>query len=122
MIKKSQPGQELIFVYNVRSGLFNKLTDYAHKTLSPGTYACDLCSLTHGNLGMYREWEVFVQKLPLRASFQYKNQWPEFQTFPLVLLKSGEETNVLLDTGQLNAVNSLEELMDLLRVKLLVDS
>lgn len=115
MKKESHPGKELIFVYNARSGLFNQVADYAHKILSPGTYACDLCSLTHGNLGMYREWEGFIKTLSLQVSFQYKNQWPEFSAFPLVLLKIGEEIKVLLDAERLRDINSLGELMDLLR-------
>lgn len=111
--------KELIFVYNARSGLFNKVTDFAHKVVSPNTYACQLCSLTHGHLGPRQEWLDFVRGLPIKVSFNYKSRWPEFQSFPLVLLKTEKGIEVLLDSEQLGAANTLAELMDLLRSKLL---
>jgi hypothetical protein len=39
---------KLLFVYNADSGLAAALFDSAHKLLSPQTYACNLCALTHG--------------------------------------------------------------------------
>ncbi len=39
---------DLIFVYNADSGKLNVLFDVGHKIVSPGTYKCDLCTLTHG--------------------------------------------------------------------------
>ena len=38
---------KLIFIYNADSGLFNTVTDIAHKIFSPETYSCNLCALTH---------------------------------------------------------------------------
>ncbi|NJM95354.1 MAG: GTPase, partial [Acaryochloridaceae cyanobacterium CSU_5_19] len=37
----------LIFVYNANSGGINTALDIAHKLLSPSTYRCNLCRLTH---------------------------------------------------------------------------
>ena len=53
-------GPGLVFVYNARSGLFNALSDAAHKIFSPGTYQCNLCALTHTALGMRGEWRKFL--------------------------------------------------------------
>jgi len=39
----------IVFIYNAHSDIWNKYIDFAHKIISPSTYACDLCSLTHGN-------------------------------------------------------------------------
>ncbi|MCF7977351.1 hypothetical protein U5801_08255 [Lamprobacter modestohalophilus] len=41
---------ELIFVYNADTGLFNQLADAAHKAFSADTYACNLCRVTYGLL------------------------------------------------------------------------
>ncbi len=41
----------LLFVYNADSGLVAGLFDSAHKLLSPSTYQCQLCTLTHGVTG-----------------------------------------------------------------------
>ena len=38
---------KLIFVYNAGSGKLNALFDMAHKIVSPTTYECSLCALTH---------------------------------------------------------------------------
>ena len=34
--------KSIVFVYNADSGLFNMVTDTAHKMLSPDTYECNL--------------------------------------------------------------------------------
>jgi len=109
--------KELIFVYNVDSDFFSRVVDFAHKTVSPGTYACSLCRITHGPFTMHREWADFLQALPYKVSFQYKDQWkgPELaEGFPLVLLKEGKETKVLLTASQLDSVKSVQELIDLI--------
>ena len=50
----------LLFVYNADSGLFNTLTDIAHKMLSPKTYTCNLCAITHGLFSEKEEWKEFI--------------------------------------------------------------
>ena len=52
----------LIFVYNANAGLFNMMSDYAHKIISPETYECNLCALTYGNLGMKQKWKSLFQR------------------------------------------------------------
>ena len=37
----------LLFVYNAKSGIANVLVDISHKLLSPETYSCNLCVITH---------------------------------------------------------------------------
>jgi hypothetical protein len=41
---------QLLFVYDTDGGPFNTMVDNAHEILSPNTYACQLCALTHGYL------------------------------------------------------------------------
>ena len=53
----------LVFVYNADSGLFNAVSDAAHKIFSPRTYQCNLCALTHSAIGMRREWKQFLDSL-----------------------------------------------------------
>lgn len=55
--------KRLLFVYNSDSGLFNTLTDIAHKIFSPGTYSCGMCALTHGYFTARPEWQTFLDKL-----------------------------------------------------------
>ena len=39
---------EIQFIYNAKSGLANSIFDLAHKLISPDTYECNLCKITHG--------------------------------------------------------------------------
>src|SRR5690606_39792081 len=112
--------KELVFVYNARSDLFSKATDFAHKIISPSTYSCSLCSLTHGRLGMHREWAAFIKSLSIKVSFRYKDQVKSYpqDDLPQVWLQSGGNNNLLITAGELNAVPTLESLMELIKQRL----
>jgi len=72
------PGQPaegtLLFLYAADSGLFNTVTDIAHKIFSPGTYACQLCALTHGNFRVRKEWQQFIESLPVPSQFLHRDE------------------------------------------------
>lgn len=106
--------QKLQFVYNAETGYFNKMTDFAHKIISPGTYACSLCALTYGKFTMKREWADYVKQLPVEEEFIYKNEWkfaPVREQYPLVALQTGENrVEVLLEAAELNQIKSLKDL------------
>ncbi len=65
---------ELVFVYNADSGTVNALIDAAHKAVSPGTYGCSLCRLTHGVVGEKTEWRAFVEGLGVKATFLHRDE------------------------------------------------
>jgi len=71
------PKPHLIFVYNADSGLFNTLTDIAHKLLSPQTYNCNLCALTHTAFGMRDEWKEFLEELDAELEFLHRDEFIE---------------------------------------------
>jgi hypothetical protein len=64
----------LLFVYNADSGLFNTVTDIAHKIFSPQTYSCPLCSLTHGYFQVRGEWKAFIDSLSLPCEFLHRDE------------------------------------------------
>ncbi|WJW76496.1 hypothetical protein QVG61_05250 [Thiohalobacter sp. IOR34] len=66
--------RRLVFVYNADSGLFNTVSDIAHKILSPETYACRLCELTHGHFRVRREWVGFLERLDAECSFLHRDE------------------------------------------------
>ena len=66
---------QLLFVYNASSNLFSTVTDFAHKILSPSTYQCRLCALTYGNFSIKQEWKSFIESLPVKAVFLYKDEF-----------------------------------------------
>lgn len=106
--------QKLQFVYNAETGFFNKLTDFAHKIISPKTYACSLCALTYGKFTMKEEWAEYIKSLPMEVEFIYKNEWkfaPVRQEYPLVALQTGtDRVEVLLEASELNELKSLKQL------------
>ena len=112
--------KELVFVYNARSDIFSKVIDFAHKIISPATYSCSLCSLTHGSLGMHQEWAEFIQNLPYQISFLYKDQVeaPSGMDLPQVWLLEGPSKKVLINAHQLKSLSSLKALMTLIRTRL----
>jgi len=113
-------GKELVFVYNARSDIFSKVTDFAHKIIFPESYSCSLCSLTHGAVGMHREWAEFIQSLPLKVSFLYKDQVESNtqEDVPQVWIQSGRNRELLISAGELNTIPTLEALMDLVNQRL----
>lgn len=112
--------KELVFVYNARSDLFSKAVDFAHKIISPNTYSCSLCSLTHGHLGMHQEWAEFIQSLPYTVRFLYKDQVENSpqEDLPHVWLQEAHAKKLLIDARELNAIPSLQVLMDLIHQRL----
>ncbi|RDV14945.1 hypothetical protein DXT99_11695 [Pontibacter diazotrophicus] len=114
--------QRLQFVYNAKTGLFNKLTDFAHKAISPATYNCNLCALTYGTFAMKQEWAEYIKSLPLEVVFIYRDEWKfraAHRDYPLVVLQTGaQEPEVLLDAERLNELKSLKELKQAIQAAL----
>ncbi len=106
--------QKLQFVYNAETGVFNKLTDFAHKIVSPGTYACSLCALTYGKFTMKKEWAEYVKKLPIEVEFGYKSEWkfaPLREEYPVIALQTGNDRiEILIEAEELDQIKNLDQL------------
>lgn len=110
--------KSLIFVYNADSGLASALFDSAHKLLSPGTYSCNLCALTHHLAGEKQDWKTFLQGAKTEMIFLHRDEWekryPKFKKEPLPLIATSENENDLpqisIPAEKMNAMTSLEEL------------
>ena len=105
----------LVFVYNADSGLFNTLTDIAHKTLSPHTYRCQLCALTHGHLRMRQEWKACLERLGVPCEFLHRDELAQRYgvrgaSLPAVYRREGRELTLCLDREAIEACHSIEEL------------
>lgn len=114
----------LVFVYNADSDLFSTLTDYVHKLLSPATYACSLCALTHHHAGMRKAWKDFVASLPCKTLFLHKDQfgklYPVYKEtgLPAIFLAGKNQLRLLLPAAMLNELRTLEELIHALQTHL----
>jgi acyl CoA:acetate/3-ketoacid CoA transferase alpha subunit len=113
----------LIFVYNADSGLFNAITDMAHKIFSPHTYSCQLCSLTHSHVGMRKEWKQFIETLELPVQFLHANELAarysvEGLSLPVVLIREGESIEILVEADVINGCQDMDDLKEIIEDKL----
>ncbi len=110
----------IIFVYNANSGLFNTVTDIAHKIFSPGTYACNLCALTHSPFGMRKQWKEFLAGLGRPMEFLHADELRRQYgisgvPLPAVYVRREGVPELCIDAPAINQCKTLEELERLIR-------
>ncbi len=113
----------LLFVYNADTGLFSVMTDYAHKILSPKTYPCNLCAITYGNMGMNKKWKEYIDNLTISIEFLHRDEFLKRYDLkdtqlPAAFIKKGDDIILLIDHSEINGCTSVEELMDLVTMKI----
>lgn len=108
--------KNLIFVYNADSGKFNALTDSLHKLISPDTYECRLCELTHGFFSEKSEWSGFLKEQDFSADFLHRDEFitkfPEFTDHPLpaIFQQDGNNLEILVSAQDFKSISDLAEL------------
>lgn len=113
----------IIFVYNADSGLFNTLTDMAHKVFSPQTYACNLCAITYGNFGIRTEWKEFLETLHVPLEFLHRDEFEsrygrKDSLLPAVFVQTGDHIELFIGSAEINSCRSIEDLEKLIRERL----
>ena len=115
----------LMFVWNADQGWQNAIYDSLHKWMSPDTYECRLCQLTYGFTGPKAEWKAFLDTLDRPVIFYHRDEFKqagikgEFdESFPLILELRKGNWEVLMDSGELGQIPTLEGLMKRLKEKL----
>ncbi|MEO1237919.1 MAG: hypothetical protein AAFX76_14135 [Planctomycetota bacterium] len=114
---------KLIFVYNADAGRLHAAFDSLHKLVSPGTYACSLCAVTHHPLGMKQRWRDFVEALPAEVEFLHRDEAVarydvRDTAWPSVLRETAGRPEVWLDAATLGSADSLEALQQLIADRL----
>ena len=109
--------KQLVFVYNADSGMFNTLTDIAHKVFSPQTYECNLCAISHSYFSERDEWKEFISDLGAECEFLHRDEFEnkynvKGESFPAIFIKKGDELNVCLGSSIINECDSMEKLKD----------
>ncbi len=106
---------KLIFVYNANSGKLSAALDVAHKIISPSTYQCNLCSLTHGTFTERDVWKKFREKSDNELVFYHKDEFEiEFKnkfTYPIVIKEENRELVEYISTDKINAIKDVEDLI-----------
>jgi hypothetical protein len=133
--------RHLIFVYNANSGWLNAVVDSAHKMLSPQTYPCKLCELTHDATGQRDEWRRFresVKNTGTTLEFLHKDEfekvywskWLPKYTYPIILEKtagidayndspvSNSGFEILMEANEMRGLQDTKHLIDRLKTML----
>lgn len=105
--------KHLVFVYNADSGLFNTITDIAHKIISPSTYSCQLCTLTHSYFTARKDWTDFLAELDAKLEFLHRDELFEQYgiqdvSLPVILEKRDGRLTTWISTAEINACPSIE--------------
>jgi len=112
---------KIIFVYNADSGVFNLMTDIAHKIFSPQTYACNLCAITHSNFGMRKEWKVFLDTLDMPMEFLHADEFKkkyslEKAELPAIFKEKDGVKKLIVSASEINRCQTLEDLKKLILI------
>lgn len=111
--------KKLIFVYNADSGLVNSWLDMAHKIVSPSTYECDLCALTHGSFSEKQVWKSFRISSPIAMEFyhkdeflsKYKSKWLPKYEFPIILYSDGRKMEPFMLATSFGEIDTVDDLI-----------
>lgn len=108
--------QELLFVYNAKSGFLNGLADLVHKGVSPQTYPCKLCQLTYRGASMDETWRAYIDELGTPATFLHKDEFAKAYPdshfeLPTILLRRGSNMTPLVTARDFDNISNLTELM-----------
>ena len=111
---------KVLFVYNANSGKLNSLFEAGHKLISPSTYKCSLCALTHNAFTENSTWKNFRMESKEDMEFYHKD---EFETtfpnvnmiFPTVLKLEDKQLSTVLSSEVLKDLSTIEELIERLK-------
>ena len=123
---KTENIQKLLFVYNANSGTRNAILDSMHKVFSPSTYDCNLCDITFGLVTENKIWKKFREQSDIAMSFLHKDEFTKAyaskfghkHTFPVVLIEGNDELELFISTEELNAMQSSEDLIDVIQKRI----
>jgi hypothetical protein len=109
---------QILFVYNAKAGIVAGMMDSVHKAVSPETYECALCAITHGYFTMQREFRNWLKALPYPVTFHhrpdFRSAYPQAKNIalPVVLLKSADGTLIeILDAARLKSIKRSDDLV-----------
>jgi hypothetical protein len=108
--------ERLLIVYNAEAGIAAGIKDSIHKLLSPDTYPCSLCALTHGTLRMDPAWKAFLARILIDVRVyhrpDFRDRYPDLAiALPAILLERGRAAELLIGNEELAGIGSLDALI-----------
>ena len=109
----------LLFVYNAKSGLINNMFDIGHKLISPETYSCNLCAITHNTFSENKTWKDFRKKSNLDIAFfhidEFEKEYPDAKlVYPVIILKNNNGLTEFISSAEINKFETAEDLIMIL--------
>ena len=103
--------------------MFNTITDIAHKVLSPDTYSCQLCQLTHSYFSVKRDWVDFLGDIDAEYEFLHRDEYEQKYgatkiALPVILLKENDKPSAWISQEEINQCKSIEMLKILIHTRL----
>ena len=114
--------KKLIFIYNAKSGKINSLLDIAHKLISPKTYQCKLCSITHNTFSENEKWKRFRETTTLPLEFLHSDEFeanynPIETKYPVILLEENQKLSEWIPKSEIEKIETTQELIHLIESK-----
>lgn len=103
--------------------MWSKYLSNIHKIISPETYPCNLCRLTHDDFSEKKEWKDFKKNTSFDFLFMYKNEFLKLYSdnkfknlrFPVVFEKEIKNVKVILDAEKLVSIITVGQLIEFLQ-------
>lgn len=113
---------KIFFIYNAKSGKVNSLLDMAHKLISPKTYQCKLCTITHDAFSENAQWRNFREKTKLPLEFLHSDEFEKTYKnidakYPVVLLEKDQKLTIWISKSDIEKIENSEELIHLIEAK-----
>ncbi len=114
--------KKIIFIYNAKSGKINGLLDVAHKLISPKTYSCKLCAITHDTFSENEQWKQFRKDFSLPLAFLHSDEFEKNYTitdtiYPVIFLEENQKLTVWISKHEIEQLENTKELIQLLESK-----
>jgi hypothetical protein len=116
----AEPGLSLVFVYAADGGFWNGVVDTLHKLVSPATYPCSLCALTHGPVGPRPAWTAALGQLGLPTIVLHREELAARHgdvRLPAVLVERDGRLEPLISAAEIDACRDLDALVALVTAR-----
>ena len=106
----------LQFIYNAHSGKLNALFDIAHKLVSPHTYSCDLCQITHETFSENAEFSALKARHPIELFHidEYEALYPAEEHYPAIIVRRNGELIQRINRERISQLQSVDDLKSLI--------
>lgn len=105
----------LQFVYNAHSGKLHALFDIAHKLVSPHTYSCDLCQITHDTFSENADFSALKARHPIELFHidEYEASYPAEEHYPVIIVRRDGDIIERINRERIGQLHSVDDLRSL---------